>query len=132
VAKEVIAASGLGRNFDFLVPQMMDQLRNAFAQTRPEIVDELTKTMLALKPEFDAQREEVLTSAATVYATYLTEPELKEIAAFFKSPAGARYVSTQPPLLDKLYSEMQAWSRRTSDNMLARVRAEMKKKNIEM
>jgi hypothetical protein len=88
--------------------------------------------MLALKPEFDAKRDEVWNAAATVYATYLTEAELKDIAAFFKSPAGVRYVTTQAPLLDKLYSEMQAWTRRVSDTMLARVRAEMKKKNIEM
>lgn len=131
-AREVVIASGLARSFDFLVPQMMDQLRNAFAQTRPEIMDELTKTMLALRPEFESQREEVLQAASKVYATYLTEAELKDIAAFFKSPAGMRYVNTQPPLLDKLYNELQAWNRKTSDEMLARVRAEMKKKNIDM
>jgi hypothetical protein len=95
-------------------------------------MDELTKTLLALRPEFEAQRDEVLMAASRVYASYLTEAELKEIAAFFKSPAGARYVSTQPPLLDKLYAEMQAWTRKVSDTMLARTRAEMKKKNIEM
>jgi uncharacterized protein len=131
-ARDVIQASGLARSFDFLVPQMMDQLRNAFAQTRPEIMDELTKTMLALRPEFESQREEVLQAAAKVYATYLTEAELKDISAFFKSPSGARYVNTQPPLLDQLYTELQSWNRKTSDQMLARVRAEMKKKNIEM
>lgn len=131
-AREVVMASGLSRSFDFLVPQMMDQLRNAFAQTRPEIMDELTKTMLALRPEFESQREEVVQAAAKVYATYLTEAELKDIATFFKSPSGLRYVNTQPPLLDQLYNELQTWNRKTSDVMLARVRAEMKKKNIDM
>ncbi|MFO1149150.1 MAG: DUF2059 domain-containing protein [Alsobacter sp.] len=132
VAKEVINASGLGRNFDFLVPQLMDQLRNAFAQTRPEIMDELTKTLVALKPEFDQQKEVVMNAAATAYASALSEAELKDIAAFFKSPAGVRYVTTQPQVLDKLYAEMQTWSRSMSDLMLARTRQEMKKKNIDM
>lgn len=131
-ARDVVTASGLSRSFDFLVPQMMEQLRNVFAQTRPEITDELTKTLLALRPEFESQREEVLQAAAKVYATYLTEAELKEIGTFFKSPAGLRYVNTQPIVLEQLYNELQAWNRKTSDLMLARVRAEMKKKNIDM
>jgi uncharacterized protein len=131
-AKEVIMASGLGRNFDFLVPQLMDQLRNAFAQTRPEIMDELTKTLLALRPEFEQQKDVVLNAAAGAYASALTEAELKDIAAFFKSPAGVRYVATQAQVMDKLYAEMQTWSRAMSDMMLARTRQEMKKKNIEM
>jgi hypothetical protein len=132
VAKEVINASGLGRNFDFLVPQLMDQLRNAFAQTRPEIMDELTKTLLALRPEFEQQKDAVMNAAAAAYASALTEAELKDIAAFFKSPAGVRYVATQPQVMDKLYAEMQTWSRSMSDLMLTRTRQEMKKKNIDM
>ena len=57
---------------------------------------------------------------------------LKEIAGFFKSPAGSRYVAAQPKVLDGLFIEMQAWSRKLSEYMLTRVRAELKKKNIDL
>jgi hypothetical protein len=132
VARDVVVASGLGRNFEFLVPQLMDQLRNTFAQTRPEIIDELTKTLLALRPEFEQQKDAVLDAASRAYASVLTEAELKDIAAFFKSPAGVRYVATQSQVMDRLYADMQARTRVMSDMMLSRTRAEMKKKNIEM
>lgn len=132
VAREVVVGSGLGRNFEFLVPQLMDQLRNTFAQTRPEIMDELTKTLLALRPEFEQQKDALLDAAARAYAGAITEAELKDIATFFKSPSGVRYVTTQARVMDKLYTDMQAWTRAMSDLMLARTRAEMKKKNIDM
>ena len=38
----------------------------------------------------------------------------------------------QPQVMEDLFGEMQAWSRRLSEFMMTRVRAEMKKKNIDM
>ena len=84
-----------------------------------------------LRPEFEAQREELMNAAGRVFASRLDEADLKEISAFFKTPAGGRYVSAQPKVMEDLFGEMQAWSRRLSEFMMTRVRAELKKKNID-
>lgn len=131
-AKDVIQLSGLSRSFEFVVPQFMDQLRQTFATTRPEIMTELTNTLTQLRPEFEAQKNDLLTSASRIFAGRMNEAELKEVATFFRSPAGQRYVAAQPQMMDDLFQEMQAWSRRLSDLMMTRTRAEMKKKNIDM
>ena len=53
--------------------------------------------MLAkLKPEFESQREDILNAAARTFAGRMSEPELKEVAAFYKSASGQKYVSVQP------------------------------------
>lgn len=131
-AKDVIQLSGLSRSFEFVVPQFMDQLRQTFATTRPEIMTELTTTLAQLRPEFEAQKNDLLTAASRIFASRMTEAELKEVATFFRSPAGQRYVAAQPQVMDDLFQEMQSWSRRLSDLMMTRTRAEMKKKNIDM
>jgi hypothetical protein len=131
-AREVIMSSGMNRGFDTLIPQYMEQLKATFSTTRPEIANDITQTLNELRPEFEKQREDIINTTARLYAQALSEPDLKEIAAFFKSPAGTRYVSAQPRVLDGLFVEMQAWSRRLSEYMLTRVRAELKKKNIDL
>ena len=132
IAKDVIQLSGLGRSFEFVVPQFMDQLRQTFATTRPEIMTELTNTLTQLRPEFAAQKNDLLNAASRIFASRMTEAELNQVATFFRSPAGQRYVAAQPQMMDDLFQEMQAWSRRLSDLMMTRTRAEMKKKNIDM
>ncbi len=131
IAKDVVLLSGLSRSFEGVIPQFSEQLRVSFSTTRPEIMKDLAQTLQDLRPEFEAQREELLNAAARVFATRLGEADLKEIAAFFKTPAGGRYVTAQPMVMDDLFGEMQAWSRRLSEFMMTRVRAELKKKNID-
>ena len=131
-AKDVIQLSGLSRSFEFVVPQFMDQLRQTFATTRPEIMTELGNTLTQLRPEFEAQKNDLLTAASRIFASRMSEAELKEVATFFRSPAGQRYVAAQPQMMDDLFQEMQSWSRRLSDLMMTRTRVEMKKKNIDM
>lgn len=132
VARELVVSSGMSRGFDALIPQFMEQLKATFAASRPEIAKDLADTLTQLKPEFDQKREEIIDAAARLYAQALSEEDLKNIAAFFKSQSGTRYVQSQPRVLDGLFGAMQTWSRSLSEFMLTRVRAELKKKNIDL
>ncbi len=132
IARELVVSSGMSRGFDALIPQFMEQLKATFAASRPEIAKDLADTLTQLRPEFDQKREEMIDTAARLYAQALSEDDLKAISTFFKSPAGTRYVAAQPRVLDGLFGAMQAWSRSLSEFMLTRVRAELKKKNIDL
>jgi hypothetical protein len=74
----------------------------------------------------------MINTTATVYARYMSEPELKEIAAFFRSPAGKKYVDTQPAVLDDLVKEMATWSQNLSEYVIIRARAEMAKRGHQL
>jgi len=131
-ARDVVTGSGLSRSFETYVPQYMDQLKRSILTTRPEISKELTDVMEALKPEFDSQKDEMITTAARIYALRMSEADLREAAAFFKTPGGQRYVQAQPQVLDDLFGQMQQWTQKLSDLMVTRVRTELKKRNIEL
>lgn len=126
--REVVLNSGMSRSFDAILPQFVTEVRQTFTTTRPELSKDLNEVIEIVRPELEAQKTEMITKAAGLFASRISENELKDIATFFKSPAGKRYVDTQPQILDSLFNEMQAWTQKLSEFVVMRVRAEMKKR----
>ncbi len=131
-ARALITASGLSRSFGVIIPQFMDQIAQSLTQTRPEIAKDLNTVLTQLKPEFDRQADEMVNIAAQIYAKQMNEQDLKTADAFFESPAGKKYVETQPAFLTEVVTAMQGWQGKVSTDMMTRVREEMKKKGHEI
>ena len=111
---------------------MVDQLTRTITATRPELVNDLKAILAELQPELKKNADEVMAIAARVVAKRMSEQELKETAAFFKSPAGQKYVASQPATLDEIVAVLQAWNERLSTDITTRVRAEMKKRGHDL
>ncbi len=77
-----------------------------------------------LQPRF----EELNNEGARLYAVHFTEPELKDILAFYKSPIGKKLVAEQPKVADESIRFAQEWANRLSDEVIPKIRDEMKKK----
>lgn len=127
LGREVVQNSGVSRSFDAIIPQFAEQIRQSLV-TRPELKKDLDEVLGGIKDLLDTQREDMLNRSAMIYARTLSATELKDIAAFFKSTAGKRYVESQPVVLDQLFNEMQTWSQRASEAVMLRVRDDMKKR----
>lgn len=128
LARDVVIGSGIGRSFETMIPQFLEQARQSLTSGRPELSKDLTEVINGLRPEFEAQREDMLAIAAKVVASRLSEQELKDVSAFFKSPSGQKYVQVQPFMLDDMFRQMQAWTQKLSEQVITRIRAEMKKR----
>ncbi len=100
--------------------------------TRPEIQKDLDQVLVALQPEMELQKQRMIDIAAKTYAAKFSEAELTDIANFFRSPAGKRYVEMQPALLDEMVRAMQGWTEEVSEYIMIRVRAEMGKRGIQL
>lgn len=132
LGRELVVAAGVSRTFDGIIPQLMIELQQSILQVRPNIVKEVDEILIQLKPEFEPQRVEMLATAAKIYARTLSEADMKDALAYFKSAAGQRYVAAQPVMLDQLFNEMQTESQKISEKLLARVREELKKRKIDL
>jgi hypothetical protein len=130
-ARAIIVASGMTRSFDLVVPQMLGELERNVTATRPELKDSLHATLVALEPEFSKTEQEVVDGAARILAKYMNEQELKDTAAFFASASGKKYVEAQPVAFNEIIGVVQTWRQRLSTDVLARARAEMKKKGMD-
>ena len=130
VAREVVIGSGLARTFEGMVPQIADQIRSGYSRTRPDIIKDMEEALKLIVADLNKQTDLMVTAAARLYANRLTEAELKETAAFFKSPTGQKYVGLQAQILNELFQEMQVFSQALGNLMVDRLRDELRKKNI--
>jgi uncharacterized protein len=131
-ARDVVIGSGLSRGFDGMVPQIADQIRTSISRTRPELIKDMEEALKGLIPELTPQTAQMIISSSRLFAARMTEPELKEIGAFFKTPAGVKYVNTQGPMLNELFAEMQVFSQTLGNVMMDRLREELRKKNHQL
>ena len=127
LATEVAMNSGITRSFDAVTAPLLEDLRQ-MQVAKPEIKKDLEEVVELLKPEMEMQKKRMVNSTTRAFATHMTEAELREIAAFFKSPAGKKYVDKQPPVFDDIMREMQAWSQEVEEYVLVRAKAEMQKR----
>ena len=128
IARQVVHGSGMDRSFEPMVPQLEEQIPAVITRTRPELAKDLSSVLAQLHPEFAKKASEMIDIAARIYAQQMSEDDLKATAAFFDSPAGKKYVASQPYMLDELVLKMQAWTQETSTYMMKRVQQEMEKK----
>jgi len=127
VAREVAISSGMTRSFDAMTEPLLMQLQQMNV-TRPEIRADLDQVVNLIRPELDQKKQVMVDKTARAFATKLSEAELKDIAAFYKSPAGVRYVEAQPVILDDVVSDLALWAQELSEFIMTRARAEMGKR----
>jgi hypothetical protein len=65
---------------------------------------------------------------AKLYASRFTEQELKDILAFYKSPLGRKLIVEEPAILDQSMKNAQVWAENLSQEVIAKMRTEMKKR----
>lgn len=129
--RELVVASGASSSIDRIIPSILDEIRQQTV-TRPELKKDMEEVFKALQGEMDAQRQQAYTVAARAYAKFMSEAEIREVAAFFKSPTGSKYIRVQPDLTDDLVNAISIWSQTAGEYILTRTRAEMGKRGQQM
>jgi uncharacterized protein len=130
-ADTILGDIGIKQTIAIVVPGMLTELETNVTRTRPEIKDSLRQTLRAIQPEFDKTAQQTFDSAATILASQMSEKEIVELAAFFESPVGKKYVAMEPVFLQQLSDVVAPWREQLSTDILVRAREEMKKKGIE-
>ncbi len=128
VAKELIAAKGATQMFDPVVPGVIETAKNMFLRTNPSLSKDLNEVAAALHTEYANKRAEVETILARTYAEKMTENELRDALAFYKSPLGQKLIIVEPQVLEQGMSSVQTWADGFSEEVLGKIRAEMKKR----
>ena len=131
LAREVAISSGMTRSFDAMVEPFLDQLQQMNV-TRPEIKQDLDQVVAQIRPELDKEKQKMVDNAARAFASRMTEAELKTISDFYKSPAGKKYVETQPGILDDVVRDLATWTQQTAQFVMSRASEEMGKRGHQL
>ena len=130
-ARELMDTTGVLNPVNELIPTFTDQIRKQNL-TRPELSKDLEDVLKMIQPEMQLQRQQVTNVVSRTYAKWMTEAELKEVNAFFKTPAGAKFNKVQPDLVDDVVNDVQVWTQQASEYLMVRVRAEMGKRGHQL
>ena len=130
-ARDVAIGSGMVRSFDAITDPLLTSLQQMNV-TRPEIKQDLEKVVEQIRPELEQQKQQMIAATARIFASRMSEQELKEVATFFKSPAGLKYVQAQPVILDDIVRELATWTQTVSEYVMIRARAEMAKRGHQL
>jgi uncharacterized protein len=130
-ADAILGEIGIKESIALIVPSMMTQLERTVTNTRPEIRDSLRDTLHAIQPEFDKSAQQMYSEAAALLASQMSDKELQDVAAFFDSASGKKYLAAEPVFLQKFTALARPWREQMSTDIMARAREEMKKKGID-
>ena len=131
-AKELLVTKGATAMFDPLLPGMIENTKNTFLPTNPGLFKEFNEVAAKLRTELAPRRDEVINQIARLYAQRFTEAEMKEVIAFYKSPAGKKFASEEPAVIEQGLQQAEAWARSMSEEVMTKFRAEMKKKGYDL
>ena len=127
-AKEVITAKGAAAIYSPLVSGVIERTKSVFLQTNPMLGKDLNEVATKLHTEYATRSAEIVNDVAKLYASRFTEQELKDILAFYKSPLGRKLIVEEPAILDQSMKNAQVWAENFSQEVIAKMRTEMKKR----
>jgi hypothetical protein len=128
LAKQVILVKGGNSMFDPIVPGVIESAKNMFLPTNPGLAKDLNEVAAQLRKDYEPKRVELLNEVARTYATRFSEQELRDLVAFYKTPLGQKVVVEEPRALDASLARAQDWANNFSEEVIAKMRAEMKKR----
>ncbi len=131
-AKELIQIKGSTVLFDPLIPGVVEQAKNMFTQQNPNLAKDLSDVAAQLRTELAPRRAELSEQFARLYAQHFTEQELKDTLAFYASPLGKKLTAEEPNFVEQSLRFAQDWANKLSDDVIAKMRAAMKKKGHDL
>jgi uncharacterized protein len=132
LAREIINAKGANKMYEPVIVEVVDRTKSVLLQTNPMLVRELNDVATQLKAEYAPRVAEILNEVAKMYAARFSEAELKEVLAFYKSAVGQKTIVQEPQILDQSVAFAESWADKFSQEVAARIRAEMKKKGHDL
>ncbi|MEI9804601.1 MAG: DUF2059 domain-containing protein [Pseudolabrys sp.] len=126
--KEIVGVTGATSLFTPLIAGVVEQAKLLLLQQNPNLNRELTDIGDKLRVELAPRFDELSNEMGRLYATRFSEQELKDLLVFYKSPLGKKVVVEQPVIVDSSLKFAQAWANTLSDEVIAKMRAELKKR----
>lgn len=132
-ATELVKLTGASALFEPLIAGVVEQAKNTYLQQDPTgLSRDLNEITVKMRADLAPRFSELSGAIANFYATSFTEQELKEILAFYKSPVGAKMIKQQPVVADNSMQFAQDWANKLSDEVMGKMRDELKKKGHPM
>jgi len=131
-AKELLKVKGADTTWLSLVRGVIERAKVVLAQSNPMVLKDLNEVAAKLNADLSPRSGEILNDVAKLYTARFTEQELKDALAFYKSPLGRKLLVEEPKVLEQTMKDAQAWADKLSDEVIGKMRSEMRKRGHEI
>jgi hypothetical protein len=130
-AQRASTAAPLSRDLDTVLPLLAQRVQNRLISLRPDLHSAIAETVQNVALELAARRADLDSAIALAWARMFSEEELNEIAEFYNSPVGKKFVEVGPELGSITIQTVENWSTRVGAELLDKSREELKKQGHE-
>jgi hypothetical protein len=132
MAREIIELKDASALFGPMVPGVIERVRTMLLQTSPTLGKDLGIVADNLRKAFAPRTNDLLNDVAWVYASRFSEAELKEIVTFYRTPTGKKLIAWEPQVFEDAMNGLKVWQEKFAEEVIARFRAEMKKRGHDL
>jgi hypothetical protein len=131
-ARAAIEASHVSDGIDNILIVVAQQTKQLLVRTNPSLsaqIDEVTNAaaigLAGRRPDLDRQIQEI-------WAARFSKAELDEIARFYNSETGRKLTKETTGIIQMTGVAAQVWQQKIGQELLAKVREEMKKRGVNL
>jgi hypothetical protein len=127
-ARELITIMRATDQLKQMLPTIMQALKPAIAQGRPQVERDLDAVMPLLLDGMSSRVGELVDQMASVYARNFTPDEIRQLAAFYRTPVGQKFLEKMPTVMQESMSLGQAFGQRVAGELQTKMIEELRKK----
>ncbi len=129
-ARDAVVAARALSAFDDILPNLAEQTRTIFIRNDPAATAVIEEVVNEVALKMVEKRQELNKAVFEVWARRLTEEDLREITAFYRSPVGKKLAEFGPELTALSLGAAKLWTDTMSELMIREVGAELRKRGV--
>ena len=130
-ALEAVKSAKASKGFDNVLPLLSERVQDQIIRLRPDLYKQITDVVQQEALKLIARRADLDNDVARIWANAFSEEELQAITAFYKSPAGTKFVDILPKVIGDSAQAVKSWSDRVGEELLEKSRASLKQQGVE-
>ncbi len=127
-AHDLIVTMRAADYFKAIMPAIMQSMKPAIVQNRPEVERDYDAVMPLLLEGMNARVNEIIDQIAAIYARNFTAEELREVTAFYRGPTGQKFVQKLPAITQESMVVGQRFGQAVGGEIRARMIDELRKR----
>jgi hypothetical protein len=127
-ARELVTAARAADNLKTLLPMIMQQLKPAIVQGRPEVERDFDVILPQIIGAMQARSDAFVDAIAVIYAHNFSADELQQLTAFYRGPIGQKFLEKMPLIARESMAMGQRFGQELAGDLRNRIIEELRKR----
>ena len=127
-ARELLTTMRMADQLKAILPLLMQQLKPAIVQGRPEVERDLDALMPLMVELVNKRSAELIEATATVYVRHFTPAEMRQLTAFYRDPIGQKLLEKLPVITQESLVVGQKFGQAVAGELQGRIVDELRKR----